>query len=96
MPEEIEVPEVDPTLEILDDLRLRVATVAGGFAIDDEEEPGAAETPAISVCPHQWERLFGEHGEREVCGICRDHLRFVNNCTMCGTKVCNRCLNNRL
>ena len=97
MPEEEEVPEADPAVDVLNDLHLRLATVAGGFAINnDDEEPGDEGGAGVGGCVHQWQRIYGKRGELEVCGICHHRLEFVNNCTTCGTKVCNRCLNNRL
>ncbi|CAO2653510.1 Nn.00g029210.m01.CDS01 [Neocucurbitaria sp. VM-36] len=97
MPEEAEIPEPDPALDVLDDLHLRVATVAGGFAINnDGEELHDGDGSNVGGCVHKWKRVYGEGGRLEVCGICHQYLRFVNDCTMCKTKVCNRCLNNRL
>lgn len=97
MPEEEETLEADPALDVVNDLRLRLATVAGGFAVTNEQEEGVGDVePRVDMCQHQWKRAYGKDGELEVCGICHHHLRFVNSCTACRTKVCNRCLNNRL
>jgi hypothetical protein len=97
MPEEEEILEADPSLDGLNDLQLRLATVAGGFAImNDVEEVGDNADHAVSECSHDWIREYGKQGELEVCGICHSHLKFVNICTTCKTNVCNLCLNNRL
>jgi hypothetical protein len=98
MPEEEETLELDPALDVLNDIRLRVATVAGGFAVTDDQEgtDDGAEQQSVDLCQHHWNRSYGKDGELEVCGICNYHLRFVNSCITCKTKVCNRCLNNRL
>jgi hypothetical protein len=50
----------------------------------------------VGECRHRWERVYGRHGELEICGICQYRLKFVNVCATCRTRVCNRCLNNRL
>jgi hypothetical protein len=50
----------------------------------------------VNECHHRWERLYGKHDGFEICGICHHHLKFVNVCAKCKTKVCTRCLNNRL
>lgn len=96
MPEEEEVPEADPAIDVLNDLHLRLATVAGGFAINNDDEESGDGRGAVVGCVHQWQRVYGKDRRLEVCGICHYHLKFVNNCKMCGTRVCNRCLNNRL
>lgn len=97
MPEEEETLEADPSLDVLGDLQLRLATVAGGFAIlDDNGDVNNDTDHLIGTCDHRWERAYGRSGELEVCGICHNHLQFVNACTICKTRVCNRCLNNRL
>ena len=97
MPEAEELPEADPSRDVLNDLQLRVATVAGGFAIgNDEEEPSDESGSNVGACLHQWQRVYGVRGDFEACGICHSHLRFVNSCVTCKTKVCNRCLLNRL
>lgn len=97
MPEEEEVLEADPRLDVLNDLQLRIATVAGGFAIVDEEEEVEGNSDHIlGECSHHWSRLYGSQGELETCGICLYHLKFVNICATCRTKVCNRCRHNRL
>lgn len=97
MPEEGESLEADPSLDILGDLQLRLATVAEGFAIVNDEEDASGDIDhLVGACRHSWARTYGKHGELEACGVCHDHLKFVNTCTACRTKVCNRCLNNRL
>lgn len=94
MPEEGEIVEADPRLDVTNDLQLRVATVAGGFNFGDGD--GDEDGLDMAACEHRWLRAYGRDGELEICGICHDHLRFVNSCRTCKTKVCNRCLNNRL
>lgn len=97
MPEEEEVPEADPIIDIQNDLQLRLATVANGFAITNHgEESSDEDGVGVGGCVHGWQRVYGKSGELEVCGVCHYRLKFVNTCTVCGTKVCNRCLNNRL
>lgn len=97
MPEEGETLEADPSLDVLDDMQLRLATVAGGFAVAEQgEDDSDTADHLVGACHHSWERTYGGLGELQVCGICHAHLRFVNACTTCTTKVCNRCLNNRL
>lgn len=97
MPEEEETMEVDPALDVLNDIELRLATVAGGYAVaDTEEEVGDNAEQPIELCKHLWKRSYGKDGELEICGICHHHLRFVNACKTCKTNICNRCLNNRL
>ncbi|KAH8696929.1 hypothetical protein GQ44DRAFT_665987 [Phaeosphaeriaceae sp. PMI808] len=96
MPEEEEMPEPDPAVEVLDDLHLRLATVASGFAINNDDDGVGGEGDGDVRCTHLWQRVYGKPEMLEVCGVCHYHLKFVNNCKMCGTKVCNRCLNNRL
>lgn len=72
-------------------LRMRLTTVAGGSAIANDVKQSSGE------CAHQWERTYAEDdGEWEVCGICDYRLKFVNSCSKCRTKICNRCRNNRL
>ncbi|KAH7408214.1 hypothetical protein DE146DRAFT_605434 [Phaeosphaeria sp. MPI-PUGE-AT-0046c] len=97
MPEEEEVQEADPLLDVVNDLNLRLATVAGGFAIQNDgvEESDDADQLS-SECSHHWKRTHGQEGEREGCGVCHHQLKFVNICTTCKTRICNRCLNNRL
>ncbi|KAL5375706.1 hypothetical protein PMIN03_002248 [Paraphaeosphaeria minitans] len=97
MPEQEEIVELDPALDVLNDIQLRVATVAGGFAVANaEEEASDDDVQSLDLCKHLWQRSHGINGELEVCGICHHHLRFVNSCKTCRTRVCNRCLNNRL
>jgi hypothetical protein len=98
MPEQAETLEPDPSLDVLDDLQLRLATVAGGFAIanSEEDESSHGNHLVVGACSHRWGRSYGKQGELEVCGVCHDRLRFVNACATCKTKVCTRCLNNRL
>lgn len=96
MPEEEEVLEEDPSLEVLSDMQLRLATVAGGFAIVNEDEVNDGTDQFVSECRHRWEGLHGQKGEPEACGICKHHFQTVNICSMCRTKICTRCLNNRL
>lgn len=97
MPEEEEILEADPRLDVLSDIQLRLATVAGGFTIANNKEESDGDTDhLVGACHHRWERAYGKHGELEVCKICHYHLKFVNACVTCKTKVCNRCLNNRL
>lgn len=96
MPEEGEIPELDPNIDILEDMRMRLATVAGGYAIANDEDADEDVSQFAGKCDHKWERTYGKHGERETCGICHHHLKFVNSCTRCMTRACNRCLNNRL
>lgn len=97
MPEEVELPEADPALDNVNDLRLRNATVAGGFANNsDEEETNDGGDSSVDGCVHDWERGYGGRDEFEVCGVCHQGLRFVHNCTACRTKIYNRYLNNRL
>lgn len=97
MPEEEEVAEANPAADVLNEMNLRIATVAGGYAIEgngDESDGGS--TAAVIGCAHQWHRVYAKAGDLEVCGICRYHLKFLNHCERCTTRVCNRCLNNRL
>jgi hypothetical protein len=90
-------PEADLAFDVLNDLHLRITTVAGGFAINsDEEDLDDGGDHSVGGCVHDWERVYGERDELEVCGVCHQRLRFVNNCTTGRRKVCNRCLNNRL
>jgi hypothetical protein len=97
MPEEEEMLEADPSLDVAGDLQLRLATVAGGFSIANEEEDAGDDADhLVGECRHRWERVYGRHGELEICGICQYRLKFVNVCATCRTRVCNRCLNNRL
>ena len=96
MPEESEIPEVDPNVDILRDLHMRLATVAGGFAITNDGDMDEDGIQSAGTCDHQWERTHSKRGERETCGICHHRLKFVNNCTRCRTRACNRCLKNRL
>jgi hypothetical protein len=98
MPEEEEVQEADPLLDVMSDLRLRLATIAGGFAIpnDEEEDEDDHAGQLVSECIHHWERTHGKVGEEGGCGVCHHQLKFVNICTTCKTRICNRCLNNRL
>lgn len=97
MPEEEETVELDPALDVLNDIQLRLATVAGGYSVANvEEEAGEDAQQPVEICTHVWKRTCGKDGELEVCEICHYHLRFVNSCKACNTKVCNRCLNDRL
>ncbi len=97
MPEEEEVPELDPAIDVLNDLNLRLATVAGGFPISNEEKEQVDESNlSVDGCVHEWKRVYGMRGELQGCAICHQHLKYLNNCTSCKTKVCNRCLYNRL
>lgn len=97
MPEEDEVQEADPLLDVVSDLHLRLATVAGGFSIprNEEDENNDAEQ-FVSECSHHWELMDGQDGKLEGCGVCHHRQKYVNVCTVCKTKICNRCLHNRL
>ncbi|KAH7564528.1 hypothetical protein PSV09DRAFT_2417705 [Bipolaris maydis] len=46
-------------------LRMRLATVAGGFAIVNDENADGVAKQSSGKCDHQWERTFGEDGEWE-------------------------------
>jgi E3 ubiquitin-protein ligase RNF144 len=96
MPEE-EIQEADPLLDVVSDLNMRLGTITGGFAIpDDSEEESGEVKQLVSGCIHHWKQTHGKAGDYEGCGVCHHRLRFVNVCTTCKTKICNRCLNNRL
>lgn len=100
MPEEEEIPEANAAADVLDELNLRLATVAGGYRIDGEirepDDESNASVVATVGCAHQWRRTYGRRGDLEACGICHYHLEFLNHCGACDSQVCNRCLNNRL
>ncbi|KAJ4345574.1 uncharacterized protein N0V89_011707 [Didymosphaeria variabile] len=67
MPEEQETLEADPALDVLNDLQLRVATVAGGFAItNNEEDAGSDGEQLIDSCQHHWKRAYGKDGDLEI------------------------------
>lgn len=100
MPEEAEVSETNPMADMLNELSLRLAAVAGGFPINVEDQESGDESN-VSVfatvgCAHQWQRTYGKRGDLKACGICHYHLRFLNHCSARNTHACNRCLNNRL
>lgn len=93
MPERREMPEANPVREVAADMHLRLATVASGFLMNGEPEE---ETDEQGGCVHQWERIFRSAEVDTTCSICQHHLRFVNSCERCSTRLCNRCINNRL
>lgn len=97
MPEEDEVQEADPLVDVVSDLNLRLATVAGGFSIPkDGEDDNDDADHFVSECSHHWGLTNGKEGKLEACGVCHHRLNILNICTICKTEICNRCLNNRL
>ncbi|UPX12667.1 uncharacterized protein EKO05_0003208 [Ascochyta rabiei] len=84
-------------VDVVSDLHLRLATVAGGFSIlKDREDENDDADHFVSECRHHWGLTDGKEGKLEACGVCHHRLKFVNICTICKTEICNRCLNNRL
>lgn len=102
MPEEEEIPKANAAADVLNELNLRLATVAGGYCTDGEirepDDESSASVVATAGCAHQWRRTHGRLGDFEArhCGICHYHFEFLNHCGACNSQVCNCCLNNRL
>lgn len=98
MPEEEEMLEANPANDVVNELNLRLAAVAEGFAINDRDEDPHSEGGGggIGRCHHRWHRVYSKASGLDICGICGYHLKFLNHCKTCETRVCNRCLHNRL
>ncbi|OCL07443.1 hypothetical protein AOQ84DRAFT_408943 [Glonium stellatum] len=76
----------------------------------DQEELDLAPPPAPAVeqtvqvvqnndqCLHQaWTREYRKDGHDTNCELCdADHLFFINECSDCALRACNRCMHNRL
>lgn len=97
MPEEEEMFEENPVNDVFNDMNMRLAAVADGFAINYQDEGSHSEDGGgAGRCIHNWHRVYSKGSGLDVCGVCGWHLKFLNHCDACETQVCNRCLHNRM